>query len=132
MKVGAGIVGAVVALEYAGFGPFSRSKGVSNIEDAWSRGGGGIDHTPAIASKRGDPNNVVGDHGHQGGYGNPTTRGKISEMKDANRDNVVSARQRPIDRDTPSGPGYVEQSADQSGHPGKEPLTATSSSESKR
>jgi len=51
---GAGIAAALYFIP----GNIFSTPGTKNIGNAWSRGGGTHDHTPAIATRRGDPDHV--------------------------------------------------------------------------
>ncbi|KAL8707917.1 MAG: hypothetical protein Q9220_007137 [cf. Caloplaca sp. 1 TL-2023] len=55
--------------------------GVDNIEKRWSAGGGSRNHTPATATKLGDPDNVAGNLVEEKGMGSPHYQEKIGGQK---------------------------------------------------
>jgi len=57
-----------------------RTPGVSNIEKRFSSGGGTPDHTPAVASPRGRPNQVHGKQEGETGINTPHYAEKIGEQ----------------------------------------------------
>lgn len=58
-----------------------RTPGVSNIEKRWSSGGATPDHTPAVASPRGQPDQTIGKHEGQHGYNTAHHEEKIGEQR---------------------------------------------------
>jgi len=55
--------------------------GVANIEDRYSAGGGSRHHTPGAATKRGDPDQVVGNTMNTQGIGSPKWQAQIGDQK---------------------------------------------------
>ncbi|CAF9924808.1 MAG: hypothetical protein ALECFALPRED_002837 [Alectoria fallacina] len=60
--------------------PF-RSTGVENIEKRYSSGGGSKNHLPGAATKRGDPDSVVGNTETAKGIGSPHHEAHIQGQK---------------------------------------------------
>ncbi|KAI4246584.1 MAG: hypothetical protein L6R40_001947 [Gallowayella cf. fulva] len=74
--------GAVVAFLASPYAPsLFRTTSVTNIEDRWSAGGGGRNHTPGAGTPLGKKDEVLGNMTNHEGMGSPHHQEKIGEQK---------------------------------------------------
>ena len=73
--------GLFVIAPYASFPNVFHTPGVSNIEKRYSAGGGSKHHSPGVATKLGDSENVVGKTANTQGIGSPQWQEQIGGQK---------------------------------------------------
>ncbi|KAL8700502.1 MAG: hypothetical protein Q9224_000935 [Gallowayella concinna] len=74
--------GAIIAFLASPYAPsLFRTPGVQSIEDRWSAGGGGRNHTPGGGTPLGKRDEVMGNQLAHEGMGSPKHQEKIGEQK---------------------------------------------------